>query len=84
MSTVISRISNYFRDFVPNDSNVVNPLNKMIDYYASKQAKLTWTGGEGEGVQVVMVAHVIEWTIWTLKVVIRTTGFSLPFEGEPS
>jgi RNase H-like domain found in reverse transcriptase len=36
-------LANYFRDFVPNHSNVVNPLHKMIDYYASKQAKLTWT-----------------------------------------
>jgi hypothetical protein len=36
-------LANYFRDFVPNHSNVVNPLHKMIDYSASKQAKLTWT-----------------------------------------
>jgi hypothetical protein len=36
-------LANYFRDFVPNHSNAVNPLHKMIDYSASKQAKLTWT-----------------------------------------
>jgi hypothetical protein len=36
-------LANYFRDFVPNHSNVVNPLHKMIDYSASKQRKLTWT-----------------------------------------
>jgi hypothetical protein len=36
-------LANYFRDFVPNHSNVVNPLHKMIDYSASKQAKPTWT-----------------------------------------
>jgi hypothetical protein len=36
-------LANYFRDFVPNNSNVVNPLPKMIDYSASKQVKLTWT-----------------------------------------
>jgi hypothetical protein len=34
-------LANYFRDFVPNHSNVVNPSHKMIDYSASKQAKLT-------------------------------------------
>jgi hypothetical protein len=40
-------LANYFRDFVPNHSNVVNPLHKMIDYSASKRAKITWTP-EGE------------------------------------
>ena len=40
-------LANYFRDFVPNHSNVVSPLHKMIDYSASKQTKLTWTP-EGE------------------------------------
>ena len=34
---------NYFRDHVPNHSNVVAPLHKMIDHSAKKQSKLTWT-----------------------------------------
>jgi RNase adaptor protein for sRNA GlmZ degradation len=34
-------LANYFRDFVPNHSDVVNPLHNIIDYSASKQAKLT-------------------------------------------
>jgi hypothetical protein len=37
------RVANYFRDSIPNHSNVANPLYKIIDYSASKQAKLTWT-----------------------------------------
>ena len=34
---------NYFRDHVPNHSNVVAPLHKMIDHSAKKQSKLIWT-----------------------------------------
>ena len=34
---------NYFRDHVPNHSNVVAPLHKMIDHSAKKQSKLSWT-----------------------------------------
>jgi hypothetical protein len=34
---------NYFRDHVPNHSDTVAPLTKMIDYSASKQSKLRWT-----------------------------------------
>ena len=34
---------NYFRDHVPNHSDTVAPLTKMIDYSATKQSKLCWT-----------------------------------------
>ena len=34
---------NYFRNHVPNHSNVVAPLHAMIDYPAKKQAALSWT-----------------------------------------
>lgn len=34
---------NYFRDHVPNHSDTVAPLTKMIDYSAKKQSKLCWT-----------------------------------------
>ena len=34
---------NYFRDHVPNHSNVVAPLHKMIDHSAKKQTRLLWT-----------------------------------------
>ena len=34
---------NYFRDHVPNHSNIVAPLHKMIDHSAKKQSKLSWT-----------------------------------------
>ena len=40
-------LANYFRDFVPNHSNVVSPLHHMIDHAAKKQSKLVWTA-EGE------------------------------------
>jgi hypothetical protein len=36
-------LANYFRDFVPNHSTVVNPLHKMIDYSAFKGPKISWT-----------------------------------------
>ena len=36
-------LANYFRDFVPNHSNVVSPLHRMIDHAAKKQSKLIWT-----------------------------------------
>ena len=36
-------IANYFKEFVPNHSNVVSPLFKMIDHSASKQTSLNWT-----------------------------------------
>jgi hypothetical protein len=36
-------LTNYFRDFVPNHSNVVSPLHHMIDHAAKKQSKLVWT-----------------------------------------
>ena len=38
---------NYFRDHVPNHSNVVHPLHAMIDHTAKKQTLLQWTK-EGE------------------------------------
>jgi hypothetical protein len=39
-------LANYFKDFVPNHSNVVSPLFKMVDHAAKKQAasKLTPEG----------------------------------------
>jgi hypothetical protein len=41
-------LANYFKDFVPNHSNVVSPLFKMVDHCAKKQAALKWTpGGKG-------------------------------------
>jgi RNase H-like domain found in reverse transcriptase len=40
-------LANYFKDFVPNHSNVVSPLFKMVDHSAKKQAALKWTP-EGE------------------------------------
>jgi hypothetical protein len=36
-------LANYFKDFVPNHSNVVSPLFKMVDHSAKKQAALKWT-----------------------------------------
>jgi transposase InsO family protein len=36
-------LTNYFRDHVPNHSNVVAPLHKMIDHAAKKQTLLVWT-----------------------------------------
>jgi RNase H-like domain found in reverse transcriptase len=36
-------LANYFKDFVPNHSNVVSPLFKMIDHSATKQTSLKWT-----------------------------------------
>ena len=36
-------LANYFKEFVPNHSNVVSPLFKMIDHSASKQTSLKWT-----------------------------------------
>ena len=36
-------LANYFRDFVPNHSTVVNPLHKMIDYSAFIGPKISWT-----------------------------------------
>ena len=36
-------LTNYFRDHVPNHSNVVAPLQKMIDHAAKKQTLLIWT-----------------------------------------
>jgi hypothetical protein len=32
-------LANYFRDFVPNYFNIVNPLHKVIDYSALKKSK---------------------------------------------
>ena len=40
-------LANYFKYFVPNHSNVVSPLFKMVDHSAKKQEALTWTS-EGE------------------------------------
>ena len=34
---------NYFGDHVPNHSNVVAPLHKMVDHSAKKQSQLSWT-----------------------------------------
>ena len=36
-------LTNYFRDHVPNHSNVVAPLHKIIDHAAKKQSMLIWT-----------------------------------------
>jgi hypothetical protein len=36
-------LTNYFRDHVPNHSNVVAPLHKIIDHAAKKQTMLIWT-----------------------------------------
>ena len=36
-------LANYFKDFVPNHSNVVSPLFKMVDHSAKKQTALKWT-----------------------------------------
>ena len=40
-------MANYFREFVPNHSHVVHPLQKMIDFAATKRTAVTWTP-EGE------------------------------------
>jgi RNase H-like domain found in reverse transcriptase len=40
-------LANYFNDFVPNHSNVVSPLFKMVNHSAKKQTALNWTP-EGE------------------------------------
>ena len=40
-------VANYFKDFVPNHSNVVSPLLKMVNHSAKKQEEMTWTK-EGE------------------------------------
>ena len=34
---------NYFRDHVPNHSNVVSPLTRMVDHSASKKTAIKWT-----------------------------------------
>ena len=34
---------NYFREHVPNHSNVVHPLHAMVDHSATKQTKIVWT-----------------------------------------
>ena len=34
---------NYFRDHVPNHSNVVAPLTKMVDHSATKKTAIYWT-----------------------------------------
>ena len=34
---------NYFRDHVPNHSNVVSPLTKMVDHSATKKTAIQWT-----------------------------------------
>lgn len=36
-------LANYFREFVPNHSNIVHPLQDMIDYAAKKRTAITWT-----------------------------------------
>ena len=36
-------LTNYFRDHVPNHSNVVAPLHALIDHAAKKQTLLVWT-----------------------------------------
>ena len=38
-------LANYFRDFVPNHSNVVHPLHQMVDNSATKRTPITWTPG---------------------------------------
>jgi transposase InsO family protein len=40
-------LANYFREFVPNHSHVVHPLQGMIDFAASKRTAIKWTP-EGE------------------------------------
>ena len=39
-------LTNYFRDHVPNHSNVVAPLQKMILHASKKQALLIWTDAD--------------------------------------
>ena len=46
-------LANYFKDFVPNHSNVVSPLFKMVDHSAKKQTALNWTP-EGEAAFVMV------------------------------
>jgi hypothetical protein len=36
-------LTNYFRDHVPNHSNIVAPLQKMITHASKKQTLLVWT-----------------------------------------
>ena len=36
-------LTNYYWDHVPNNSNVVAPLHKIIDHAAKKQSLLIWT-----------------------------------------
>ena len=40
-------LANYFREFVPNHSHVVHPLQGMIDFAATKRTAIKWTP-EGE------------------------------------
>ena len=34
---------NYFRDYVPNHSNIVSPLTKMVNHSAAKKTAIVWT-----------------------------------------
>ena len=40
-------LANYFREFVPNHSHVVHPLQSMIDFAATKRTAIKWSP-EGE------------------------------------
>jgi hypothetical protein len=40
-------LANYFREFVPNHSHIVHPLQCMIDFAATKRTAITWSP-EGE------------------------------------
>ena len=40
-------LANYFREFVPNHSHIVHPLQSMIDFAATKRTAIKWTP-EGE------------------------------------
>ena len=46
-------VANYFKDFVPNHSNVVSPLFKMVDHSAKKQEALKWTIEGGKAFELI-------------------------------
>ena len=41
-------LTNYLRDHVPNHSNVVAPLQKLITHTSKKQTLLIWTGAAAD------------------------------------
>ena len=46
-------LANYFRDHVPNHSNIVAPLHAMIKHAAKKQSLLIWTDEAADAFQLV-------------------------------